>query len=213
VLARISPEDLSSISDSVSRLFSGSRGISESLASFIGDTVDKGTARFVSLTENISAILSDAVSRSRAITLRFADASPFSESDSASRLMHSVRDVLDDFYFNTVMPTLARLARDQTRSGGSNSPLSFFIDLANRLAPGFEGLTGSSSGATAMVVAFGTIGAVAGVIALFFFRRRGSGCHVLTVAAPPCPRFGAEHKCVARGGHTGTHRCRCGASW
>ena len=160
VLARVSPADLSSISDSKSRVFTGSRGISQSLASVMAsvmaDPVKKtGTARFLSLTENISATLSAAVSRARTITLRFADTSPFSESNSASRLVRSIRDVLDDFYYNTVMPTFASLAREQTRSGGSNSPLSLFTDPT--------------------VVASGTIAALAVVAVALFFRRRRSG--------------------------------------
>ena len=160
VLARVSPADLSSISDSKSRVFTGSRGISQSLASVMAsvmaDPVKKtGTARFLSLTENISATLSAAVSRARTITLRFADTSPFSESNSASSLVRSIRDVLDDFYYNTVMPTFASLAREQTRSGGSNSPLSFFTDPT--------------------VVASGMIAALAVVAVALFFRRRRSG--------------------------------------
>jgi len=104
--------------------------------------------------------------------------------------------------------------RDQIGSVGLSNPPGFFADLANRVVGGFNGLTGSSTAISPTVLAFAMIGALAAVIAIFVGRRKGmSGCNVITMATPPCKKYGGKHQCRSRSGHVEAHKCRCGASW
>ncbi len=233
------------VSDALSRIFTGSRTI----------------------TEDISAILSDVATRTHLITV--ADTSLFS--DSVSKAMKSTRAVLDSFPFATSLFTLANLARgvtdsfafiesvpisktlinsilevvtdsyaysdtaahaarngvgtivaiidrfafgDQIGSGGSSNSPGFFGDLANRVVAGFNGLTGSSTAISPAVLAFAMIGALAAVIAILVGRRKGrGGCNVITMATPPCKKYGGRHQCRSHSGHVEAHKCKCGASW
>src|SRR5207247_3257625 len=99
-----------------------------------------------------------------------------------------------------------------------------FADLANRVVAGLNGLTGSLTGPsgssgptrslTALSLTFLLIAALAATVAIFVRRRKGkSGCNVITMAAPPCPKYGGKHMCGGRSTHGEAHECRCGASW
>ncbi len=157
------------------------------------------------------------------------DSFPFIESVPISKTLINAFEVLvtDSYAYsdtaahaarNSVGTIVAIIDRfvfgDQIGSGGSSNPPGFFTDLANRVVAGFNGLTGSSTAISPAVLAFAMIGALAAVIAIFVGRRKGrGGCNVITMATPPCKKYGGRHQCRSHSGHVEAHKCKCGASW
>ena len=157
------------------------------------------------------------------------DSFPFIESVPISKTLINAFEVLvtDSYAYSdtaahaarnsvgTIVAIIDRFAfGDQIGSGGSSNPPGFFTDLANRVVAGFTGLTGSSTAISPTVLAFAMIGALAAVIAILVGRRKGrGGCNVITMATPPCKKYGGKHQCRSRSGHVEAHKCRCGASW
>jgi len=208
--------DTSLFSDSVSKAMKSTRNVL--------DTFSFATAffAFASLARRVtdSFPFSDTVPFSHNLLNSFQVlvTDSYAYSEIAARTAHDILEtivaLIDSFAFG-----------DQTGSGGvSNSP-GFFGDLANRVVAGLKGLTGSLTGPagsssgpagtlTALGLTLGLIAALAAMVAIFVRRRKGrSGCNVITMAAPPCPKYGGKHMCGGRSTHGEAHKCKCGASW
>ena len=239
----LSEDISATLSDALSRMHKGTLNLadaspfSESASRFVQSTRDvldnfpfnSVMSRIASLARGVtdSFPFSDSVPLSKSLISSFqvlvTDSYAYSETGART----AGKAIIDYFAFG-----------DQIGSGGSINTPGFFTDLANRVFAGFNWLTGSPNGSangspsgspngspsgsptgsptatSPVVLGFGTIGALAAAIAIFVGRRKASsGCNVITMAAPLCPRLGMTHKCATRAGHAGTHRCRCGASW
>ena len=244
------------ISDSLSRIFSGSRALTEDISAILSDMADRAHVIIVADTSLFSDSVSKAMQSTRnildtfsfvtafsafaSLTRGLTDSFPFSDtvpfsytllnsfqvlvtdsyaySETAARTAHNILDtvvaLIDSFAFG-----------DQIGSGGASNAVGFFADLANRVVAGLNGLTGSLTGPTggstgptrsltALSLTFLLIAALAATVAIFVRRRKGkSGCNVITMAAPPCPKYGGKHMCGGRSTHGEAHKCKCGASW
>ena len=122
----------------------------------------------------------------------------------ARNTIETIEAIIDSFAFG-----------DQVGPGGAAAnPIGFFTDLANRLVAGLNWLTGGSTAISPTLLAFAMIAALAAVVAIFARRRSGrKNCNAITLAAPPCSKYGAKHRCGGRSEHAEEHKCKCGASW
>src|SRR5256712_694805 len=207
--------DTSLFSDSVSKAMKSTRNVL--------DTFSFATAfsAFASLTRGLtdSFPFSDTVPFSYTLLNSFQVlvTDSYAYSETASRTAHNILDtivaLIDAFAFG-----------DQTGSGGASNSPGFFADLANRVVAGLNGLTGGLTGQTgssgptrsltALSLTFLLIAALAAMVAIFVRRRKGrSGCNVITMAAPPCPKYGGEKKFGGRSKHRGSPKCKSGGRW